>query len=76
LVETSGRIGLVAMLVVGAQRAAQKRDNGQVSPATLVLSTLLIAALFNSLGRKVQEAVDRRFYRRNALLKAFWRLLH
>lgn len=50
-------------IVVLLQRAFSSAT-GQTSTPAIVLSTLVIAALFNPMRRRVQAFIDRRFYRR------------
>jgi hypothetical protein len=53
--------------VIGAQaiiNAFAQRPNEATSPILIVVTTLLIAALFQPLRRGIQRTIDRRFYRR------------
>ena len=59
--------GLLALVYFGSVLVLQNALNGLTggaSQAAIVLSTLLIAALFGPLRGRVQQAIDRRFYRR------------
>jgi hypothetical protein len=57
-------LGLVYFGSVVALQAAFRLVSGSGSTLALVMSTLVIAALFNPLRSRLQERIDYRFYRR------------
>ena len=59
----TGLLGLVYFGTIILLQAILGQTTGERSPLVLVLSTLLIAALFAPLRRRVQNLIDRRFFR-------------
>jgi hypothetical protein len=59
----SGLLGTVYFGGVALLQAVLPMDRSKPSPVIIVITTLAIAALFNPLRKRIQEFIDRRFYR-------------
>jgi hypothetical protein len=59
----TGTLGLLYASSVILLQASFRAVTGQTSDIAVVLTTLIIAALFNPLRSRIQTAIDRRFFR-------------